>query len=505
MSSKLLLGPLLGCESDTTYTICFLTPGGTPIPDVLVDGRSIKASLIQGTPSGSFWRAEAEMPAVPAGRHVAYSIHSQGQALENPAVPGVVDWKFYVPGKAEEPRIAYASCNGFSDGDMKAKLSDPYAMWKRMAVEHGKDPYALLLMGGDQVYADEIWHSRDRAGLIAEWARGDEKARKATKVGRDIRDQLDKFYEGLYLRHWAQPDMAAMMASIPSLMMWDDHDIFDGWGSYSDGRETWEVPRAIFAAARRYFELFQVRSAGNRTLLNPKSLSGASGGHYSFGLRFRRYGILGLDNRSQRSLETIMDEAEWADVKQCLEGDLRNADTLLVLSAVPVVYRDFAGVERLLEMKPGQDEMSDDLSDHWRSRHHNGERMKLIQNLLKFQSLGPSRPIKRVILSGDVHVGSLGIIREGERRVYQVVSSGIVHPPPSWLQWLGITTGSNDRPESLDAGKIRIEIAGPYGTADKFLRTRNFASLKEGGDKKLWVTWTCEAGKKAEYPFEGTV
>lgn len=39
---------------------------------------------------------------------------------------------------------------------------------------------------------------------------------------------------GHYCEHFSTPEWAAALASIPFHFSWDDHDIFDGWGSYPD-------------------------------------------------------------------------------------------------------------------------------------------------------------------------------------------------------------------------------------------------------------------------------
>ena len=500
MPVKLLSGPLLGLEDDTSYTVSILSAKDTPDPEVVVDGRPFSAERIQETPNGVFWRAQVEVGTESAGRFRHYQIRSAGEAVQDPRNRS--EWQFWVPGETEEPRIAYASCNGFSDGNAKAKLDDPYAMWNRMVEDHGREPFALLIMGGDQLYADEIWHSRRRAPSVAAWSRLGRAERIKKRADARLQRELDSFYESLYVRHWNQPEMSLMMASIPSLMMWDDHDIFDGWGSYPHDLQTCEVYQAIFAAARRYFELFQIRSNRNTSLLN------SSGEHYSFGVRFRRYGVLGLDNRSNRTEKIVMSDQNWADVKRWLSEASGNVDTLLVLSAVPVVYREFSIGEWAFDITPWQEELTDDIRDQWRSHYHEGERMKLIVHLLSFGARTGSETVKRVILSGDVHVGCLGVVHDRrddtqEHRIYQVVSSGIVHPAPSWLQWLGILAGSSEGLESLDGGRITTELIEPYGSR-KFLRTRNYASLKEGTDKKLWVTWACENGRRPEYPIEGS-
>jgi hypothetical protein len=228
----------------------------------------------------------------------------------------------------------------------------------------------------------------------------------------------------------------------------------------------------------------------------------------SFALRFRDYGILGLDIRTNHTEEVVMSDQHWSNVKVCLGQASGSVRTLLVLSAVPVVYRDFRTTESVIDITPWQEELTDDIRDRWRSWYHEGERMKLIMNLFAFQARSPSEPIKRVILAGDVHVGCLGVIRDRrnadhQRLIHEVVSSGILHPPPTWYEWLGLLAASSDTPESLENGQITTEILEPYGS-DKWLRTRNYASLKEGTDGKLWANWTCENGRKPVYPIEGS-
>ena len=46
--------------------------------------------------------------------------------------------------------------------------------------------------------------------------------------------QVEQFYFGHYVQHFTDPAWAAGLASIPYIFVWDDHDIFDGWGSYPE-------------------------------------------------------------------------------------------------------------------------------------------------------------------------------------------------------------------------------------------------------------------------------
>ena len=64
-------------------------------------------------------------------------------------------------------------------------------------------------------------------------------------VDPELEARIEDYYLNLYADRWLSKerggwdaktkplDAAQAMARTPTVMMWDDHDIFDGWGSYS--------------------------------------------------------------------------------------------------------------------------------------------------------------------------------------------------------------------------------------------------------------------------------
>ena len=194
-----------------------------------------------------------------------------------------------------------------------------------------------------------------------------------------------------------------------------------------------------------------------------------------------------------------MSDSQWVDFYNCLSET--QSDDLLLMTAVPVVYRDFSFSESAFDATPWEEALTDDLKDHWRAKEHEGERARLIMNLLTNAN---NRGGRTVILSGDVHIGCLGIIhdRENHLKIHQIVSSGIVHPPPSALQWFGIKAVTNDNNEYLNENEtIKISMLKPFGSS-KYIRTRNFVTLEEGGDNKIWVNWICEGKDNPCYPID---
>ncbi|MFC0116555.1 alkaline phosphatase D family protein [Pseudoalteromonas xiamenensis] len=498
MSNQLLLGPILGLESDTLYTTLVVTDDTVSSVLLEIHQDTLSFELVGTLHVGRVWRVEFD-PHLEPNSCVNYRILIENEFATSKS--GDSQWSFHVPAQTETPKLAYASCNGFSDFKLMTSTERPYALWQAMSEQHDEAPFSLLLMGGDQIYADSIW---TMVPSLKQWNELPREKKIKAKANKQMKAQIRRFYSELYLDRWNKPDVAKMLASIPSIMMWDDHDIFDGWGSYPEDIQTCEVYSAIFAEAKNHFDLLQLRSANkNSTLLRNASANAnqAEVSHFGAVVRFKNYQILVLDNRSERTLNSVMSEEHWQDVihflDNCTTGDL------LVMTGVPVVYRDFSFAERAVDATPWEEEVTDDLKDHWRAKEHEGERSRLIMRLL---ANAKRRQGKTVLLSGDVHVGALGIIRDESQsditRIHQVISSGIVHPSPTFMQWLGICALTNDDDEYLDGAKhIVARMIKPTG-GDKYIRTRNFTTLKMGTDHKIWVNWIIEGKDKPVYAID---
>ena len=491
MSNPIIVGPLLGYEQGGYYTVCILTEAlaSPPKLEVQVAGKTKSVAFARkaGVGDNAFWRTEFKM-AVPAkGQAVEYQIKLKAERLRDRHERD--GWQFYVPGKTEQPKIAYGSCNGFSSAKLARDTNEPYALWQKMATQHATAPFSLLLMGGDQVYADEIWESK-RCPSLQLWNELNYKAQNSAKVTAAMQQEITAFYDWLYTARWSDENMSLMFASIPSVMMWDDHDIFDGWGSYPEERQKCEVFQEVYNNAARLFDVLQLRcSARNR--LNP----GAK--HRTLCLRFRDYCILALDTRSERTMTQIMSEENWHDVKDWLSNQAgKSVPNLLVMAGVPAVYRSFAAVQAIMDTTPWHEELEDDVHDHWSSRPHLAERMRLVMVLLNFLESPAQNNCQTILLSGDVHVGALGQIWNEHKRIgiTQLISSGIVHPPPTAFAWAGIQLMTSDTPEALGDGEVTAEMLTPFGSP-RYLRTRNFATLQTGTDQKLWLNWICENEK----------
>ncbi|HEX8381804.1 MAG TPA: alkaline phosphatase D family protein [Sphingomonas sp.] len=394
-----------------------------------------------------------------------------------------------LPARGHAPTMAYASCNGFSSAKVMKGVKDKNAMWSRMAAEHARSPYHLLLLGGDQVYADTMW---DTVPELRRWARLPYDAGNAAEATSEMVSSVEEFFFDLYTDRWSQPEIATMMASVPMVAMWDDHDLMDGWGSYPEPRQRCDVfQKAVWPAARKAFRVFQQHLADGE--FHASSIAADFG--YSRGHIVGPLAILALDMRSERTDRQVLSPPHWNDVFGWLDkvGDAKH---LMVMSSIPVVYPGFDTLERLLGALPGHQDLEDDLRDHWNSRPHKGERLRLIHRLLQ---LSQDEEVRSTILSGDVHVAALGVIESsrGQRGhgavINQMISSGVVHPGPGGVVLFALRH-LFDSTDEIDRG-IAARMVDFPGTQDRFIGRRNYLSLEPDEDGRLdriWANWFVE-------------
>lgn len=158
-------------------------------------------------------------------------------------------------------------------------------------------------------------------------------------------------------------------------------------------------------------------------------------------------------------------------------------------------------MEAALAAIPGEQELEDDLRDHWCSRLHYGEQCRLIRRLFDF---GSKANCRITILSGDVHVAAFGRATstlpehaEGASpaRINQLISSAIVHTPPTLAQAFFIDHVISGDPPKLEAGII-AEMLDIPGTGGRLHASRNWLdlALDSGAAKppRLWANWWFE-------------
>lgn len=493
------LGPVLkflGCADNNWHlSMMVVVDANDSTPSLILSKKVIAEPLKLAElkyAKATVWRWECNIPLKAAAQTVEYQVNGASFNLQ-------------IPAKNKMPAIAYASCNGFSDPKLMKQVTSKNALWSRMSRLHNNEdtirgrrfgPWNLLLMGGDQVYSDSLWQEVPE---LKAWVNLDWLQRKTRAFNQIMRAQVERFFENLYMSRWSQPEVSAALASIPSLMMWDDHDIFDGWGSYSFEQHYCPVYQGIFEVAKSYFQLFQQQSFGAPA---PATLPDQTAFNQAYNLG--DLGILILDMRSERkphspdgindnyTPDQVMSEKSWNAVYKWL--DAQSCKHLLVMSSIPVVHPSFGLLEKMLGFLPGQQELEDDLRDHWTSSPHLQERLRMVHRLLRFSA---DKKCRVTLLSGDVHVAAVGVIESDRndvspnaRVINQLTSSGIVHPaPPAMVRYF--LEQACKSVETIDRGITAAMYEFP-ATNRRLIGARNFLTLEPDDNDRLWANWWVE-------------
>lgn len=396
-------------------------------------------------------------------------------------------WSFTVPAKRQRANMVFVSCNGFSSGKEAKKVDDKFALWKQLTTAHAELPYHVMIMGGDQVYADEIWTACPE---IEKWTEKPILDRRRAKFTISMAQQVERFYFNLYCKRWSQVPLNQALATIPTTMMWDDHDIFDGWGSYEQEEQECDVYKGIFNIAKKYFKIFQQQLPGEGSETHPSAVEGTGLSNIH---ELHKSVVLTLDARSERSQKQVISPDNWDNIFKQLNSSTDNGlEHIFVVAPVPVVHADFSLLEKFGGWALGKVGLEDDMRDHWQNADHRIERLRLIHRLFGLMKNGGP---KVTILSGDVHVACQGQIEKslhGEETMIidQLTASGIVHPSPAGLMGWVLNQLSKD-PEPIDQG-IVAKMTEFAAIREKYVLERNYLSLEPDEQGRIWANWNLE-------------
>ncbi|RDC62706.1 alkaline phosphatase D family protein [Adhaeribacter pallidiroseus] len=416
-------------------------------------------------------------------------------------------YHYTVPAQNSSLRICYGSCFGVHTLQDINKLKKKNALWHVLQQVHQAKPYHLFVLGGDQVYSDQVW---EKVPALRQWLGQSLKKRLQASFTPDMQQQVAAFYFNLYCKMWRQKRPAAVLSQIPTLMMWDDHDIFDGWGSYVPELQACAVFQGIYQQAQEHFHVFQLQAQDHADLGAAIPL-GKNG--FTYAHRLNDVLIIALDLRSERtrdqvlSLETHQSLQTWlASQFETKPVDGTSSSTgckhILVLSGIPIVNADLTLLEAVLELRPGQQRMEDDLKDQWLSRAHQEERLRLIQWLFR---ISQEFNCQVTILSGDAHLAFTGYLQTQDKNIldsavqtiHQLTSSAMVNvPPPSLVIYMmeKLLAGKTEKVDD----QISAYLQNFPGTNRHLIGARNWLSLSINEEATILAEWYVE-GEKQPY------
>lgn len=360
-------------------------------------------------------------------------------------------------------KILFGSCRAAKATPEEAEADkvgpdalDAYAV--RMQNRPEQDwPDALLLLG-DQVYADEP------TPRLQEWL-----ARR--RDGAEPADEVVSFreYAELYHESWADPEIRWLLATVPTSMIFDDHDVRDDWNTSRTWREQMaELPwwperiRAGLASYWVYQHIGNLSPAelSRNTLYHKiidaggdvqglledfaeeadKEIDGRKPTRWSYRRDFGRIRLLVIDTRSGRILDgqrLMVGAAEFDWIEENAAGDY---DHLLIGSSLPwLMPHALSHLQSLNERAAGLPGWRGRLGEkvrqaadleHWPAFRASFERLaQLIHRI----GTAPDAPSTICVLSGDVHhsyAARATYAKPTKSAVLQLVCSPVHNDPP---------------------------------------------------------------------------
>lgn len=331
-----------------------------------------------------------------------------------------------------------------------------YALALRMMDENLENWPDALFMVGDQIYADEV------SPATREFIR----KRRAVEEppGEEIADFEE--YTHLYRESWQDPVVRWLLSNVPSVMIFDDHDVNDDW-NISEAwvnevrRRSWWEERIVGA----FMSYWIYQHIGN---LSPRELEGdelfnrvlraedptrvlrefayladreVGRSRWSFHRDFGKVRLIVVDTRAGRVLEEgkrrMVDESEWRWIEDKASGDF---DHLLFGTSLPFVMpygvhhveiwneAVCAGAWGKTAAKLAETVRQVADLEHWSAF---GRSFEDLAELLRSAASGErsttgEAPASVTVLAGDVHHGYLAEIDLGGGAIaHQAVGSPI--------------------------------------------------------------------------------
>lgn len=465
MAASLVLGPQLRYVDETTATIWVETDRPCTV-EVL--GRRAATFTVHG-----HHYALCDLEGLEPGSSTPYEVRLDDELVWPPAHSPLPPSLIRTLGAARPLRLSFGSCRTSVGHSAAANrlhgvdLLRAYAM--RMTTQPEEDWPDLLLLLGDQVYGDET------SDAMQEFIRARRDISEAP--GDEVADFEE--YAHLYRLAWTDPVNRWLLSTLPSLMIFDDHDIRDDWNtSHSWRRKVQSYPwwrRRITGGLASYW-IYQhlgnlsPRERAGEEMLQALLRLGGDGGElleefawrvdqrpetyrWSYARDLDGSRLVMVDSRCSRVLtpdrRDILDADEWAWFDKQMRGD---ADHLIVGTSLPYLLapglHDFeAWNEAVAQGAWGRTaaragefvRQAVDL-EHWAAFQRSFATLTGVVRKVATGERGDP-PATIMFLSGDVHYSYLAPAAfpdqpPGSSRIYQAVCSPVRNPLPRAVRLL---------------------------------------------------------------------
>ncbi|MEQ8144088.1 alkaline phosphatase D family protein [Streptomyces sp. OP7] len=430
----LRLGPLLRYVDGSSATVWAETDGPGTVEVRCPDGS--------GGTSGTFQVAGhhyalVRVTGLAPGTATPYEVFVDGTRvwpLDREPFPSFPPSVIRTPAGEDRARISFGSCRWASPPTGEPDPVGPDALdalAKRIAADpEGERPDVLLLLG-DQVYADET------SEATKEWLAG--RRDLSRPPGSQVADYEE--YTHLYYESWLDPQVRWLLSTVPTCMIFDDHDVIDDWNTSAswveDMRATSWWRERVLSGLMSYW-VYQhlgnlspadadadplyaaVRKVPDGTdalrAFAAEAEADATAVRWSYRRDFGRVRLVMVDSRAARVLEEERrsmldrDEADW--LRAQVFDDRSSYDHLLIGTSLPWLLphlvHDVEAWSSVLcrgDKGPRWARFGEKLRraadlEHWSAFP---DSFTELAELVADAGSGPDAPATVCVLSGDVH------------------------------------------------------------------------------------------------------
>lgn len=473
MSAELVLGPLLRYAGEHEATVWVQTSAAATV--TVRVGESSHAARTFAAHGHHY--ALAIIDGLEPGRPETYTVEIDGATVWPEPGATFPPSRISLIEKGKPSRLAFGSCRTSVAHDAEGNRTHGIDALRAYAVRMLTDADSwpdLIVFLGDQLYADEpppemIDFIRERRGLD-------------DPPGEEIKDFVE--YAELYRLAWSNPENRWLLSTLPSAMIFDDHDVRDDWNTSWDWHQEmratpWWQDRIVGALGSYWIyqhignlspgllaedELWQAITAhsasGSPDELDITerldALAARADRHpetyrWSFTRELGDCRLVMIDSRAARVLEpdrrSMLDpeEQRWLDGE--LHGDVRHLfiGTSLPFLLPPGLHDLEAwnevmaqhGYGRALGKVAEQVRQVIDL-EHWAAFHDGFEDVfEMVMSVARGER--GQAPATVTFLSGDVHNSYVAEVLSPERhgassRIVQAVCSPMRNPMPMPLR-----------------------------------------------------------------------
>ncbi|HKJ12742.1 MAG TPA: alkaline phosphatase D family protein [Ornithinimicrobium sp.] len=544
MTPSLVLGPVVRHVDEDTAAVWVQTSDAAEVT-VLLEGHDHGWSTRTFAVHGHHY-ALVEVTGLAAGTDAAYRVEVDGTTVwpleDEHRVGPPSRLRTLRPG--DSLRMAFGSCRTSVPHDAAGHRRHGVDALRTYGIALAQSPTApawpeVMLLLGDQIYADET--SEAMRDFIA--------SRRSLEEppGEELKDFAE--YAHLYSLAWGEPWLRWLFSCLPTLMIFDDHDVRDDWNTSWAWREHMETlpwwHGRIVAALASYWvyqhlgnlsldersrdEIWRVLQERQAETDEEVDLSEVLDDfaarvdqkpqtyRWSFARDVGDCKLVVIDSRAARVLEpghrTMLDEPEMAWLDEQVRGGHRH---LFIGTSLPFLLP--AGLHHLEAWNEAlaaggwgrraarvAEKLRWDIDlEHWAAFQDGFQRVSRMVTEVADGQRGPT-PATVTFLSGDVHHSYVAEVeghREGRSRILQLVCSPIRNPLPRAIR-AATALLAHRVARSLGAFVARTanapEPPWQWNTIEGPWYDNNLAIAEVRGDE-LEVTWWCGRLVGEDYP-----